>query len=87
MWMTFRALKWPLLSAVVPRLTLTAFNFCQPFLLARAIELSAQPINHETNNYGYGLIGAFVLVYLGIAVCIISLLCLRNEFVMLINSV
>ena len=68
MWITFRELKWPLIYPIFPRLCLTAFNFCQPFLLARAIELAAEPINNETNNYGHGLIGAYVVVYLGIAV-------------------
>lgn len=69
MWMTFKSLKWPLLSPIFPRLCLTAFNFCQPFLLASAINLAAEPINDETNNYGHGLIGGYVIVYLGIAVC------------------
>ena len=67
-WMTLQTLKWPLLSAIVPRLSLTAFNFCQPFLLQRAIDLSQEPINNESKNDGYGLIGAYFLVYLGIAV-------------------
>jgi len=65
---TFRALKWPLLSSVFPRLCLTAFNFCQPFLLQRAINFSQEPINHDTNNTGYGLIGAYVVVYIGITI-------------------
>ena len=69
LWTTSRALKWSLLSAVVPRLGLTAFNFCQPFLLQRAIELSQQPITSASTNIGYGLIGAYFLVYTGIAVC------------------
>jgi hypothetical protein len=68
-WTTLRTLKWPLLSAVAPRLSLTAFNFCQPFLLQRAIDLSQQPININSTNTGYGLIGAYFLVYTGIAVC------------------
>lgn len=63
-----KSLKWTFLSAVVPRLSLTAFNFCQPFLLNRAINLSAEPASAESNNAGYGLIGAYILVYVGIAV-------------------
>jgi ATP-binding cassette, subfamily C (CFTR/MRP), member 1 len=61
-------LKWPLLSAVIPRLALTGFNYSQPFLLNRAIDLSQQPVNKSSKNAGYGLIGAYVLVYVGIAV-------------------
>ncbi|PVH81871.1 hypothetical protein DL98DRAFT_457694 [Cadophora sp. DSE1049] len=67
-WTTSRALKRPLLSAVIPRLGLMAFNFCQPFLLQRAIELSQQPVTAASTNIGYGLIGAYFLVYTGIAV-------------------
>ncbi|KUJ06202.1 P-loop containing nucleoside triphosphate hydrolase protein [Mollisia scopiformis] len=69
--MTLKVLKWPLLSAAIPRLTLTALNFCQPFLLHRAIDLSQQPIGHQSTNVGYGLIGAYFLVYVGIAVSIV----------------
>ncbi|KAH8602264.1 P-loop containing nucleoside triphosphate hydrolase protein [Bisporella sp. PMI_857] len=66
--MTMRRLRWPIVAPIFPRLCLTAFNFCQPFLLERAIRLSAEPINQDTNNYGYGLIGAYILVYIGIAI-------------------
>ncbi|TVY94269.1 ABC transporter, partial [Lachnellula willkommii] len=66
--LTVRTLKWPLLSAVIPRLALTGFNYSQPFLLNRAIDLSQQPVNRDTTNDGYGLIGAYILVYVGIAI-------------------
>jgi ATP-binding cassette subfamily C (CFTR/MRP) protein 1 len=67
--MTLNVRKWPLLSAVIPRLALTALNFCQPFLLHRAIDLSQQPVSEQSTNDGYGLIAAYFFVYLGIAVC------------------
>lgn len=63
-----RCFKWPLLSVVFPRLCLIAFNFCQPFLINSAINLSQEPVNDRTTNNGYGLIGAYILVYIGIAV-------------------
>lgn len=66
--LTLRTLKWPLLSAVIPRLALTAFNYCQPFLLNRAIDLSQQPVTPSSRNTGYGLIGAYFLVYVGLAI-------------------
>jgi ATP-binding cassette subfamily C (CFTR/MRP) protein 1 len=66
---TLRAAKWPLLSAILPRLCLTAFNFCQPFLLNRTIDFSQKPVSHESTNTGYGLIGAYFFVYIGVAVC------------------
>ncbi|PMD29625.1 hypothetical protein L207DRAFT_615485 [Hyaloscypha variabilis F] len=67
-WATLRTLRLPLLSAVAPRLSLTAFNFCQPFLLHRDIDLSQQPVDTNSTNAGYGLIGAYFLVYVGIAI-------------------
>ena len=45
-----------------------AFNFCQPFLINRAVTFSQQSTSAQTTNIGYGLIGAYVLVYVGIAV-------------------
>lgn len=57
-----------LLSPVMPRLCLTAFTFCQPFLLNSTVSLVEQ--SNPNRNYGKGLIGAWALVFLGIAVCI-----------------
>lgn len=45
-----------------------AFNFCQPFLINRAVSYAEQSKTPQTMNIGYGLIGAYVLVYIGIAV-------------------
>lgn len=64
----FGRLKWRLLSAVPPRLGLIAFNFCQPFLIQRAISFSSRSKSEDPNNVGYGLIGAYFLVYAGIAI-------------------
>jgi hypothetical protein len=66
--MSIKTLKWPLLKVVPPRVALSALNFCQPFLINRAITLSQQAINQTTTQIGYGLIGAYILVYVGIAV-------------------
>lgn len=67
--MSLRALKWPLLSVVPPRACLIALNFCQPLLINRAIILSIDDVTQKSIDVGYGLIGAYVLVYIGIAVC------------------
>ncbi|KAL9030430.1 MAG: hypothetical protein Q9196_001447 [Gyalolechia fulgens] len=64
----FSRFKWRLLAAVPPRLGLIGFNFCQPFLIERAIEFNREPVNGSSTNAGYGLIGAYFLVYTGIAV-------------------
>ena len=70
----FVTLKWPLLAVIVPRACLTGLSFCQPFLINKAIILSVEPVTDKTNNVGYGLIGAYFLVYTGIAVSPIELL-------------
>lgn len=58
-------LKWPLLGVVFPRLLQLAFIICQPLVLNRFLEFLEQP--DESIDHGYGLIGAYGLVYLGIA--------------------
>lgn len=50
-----------------------AFNFCQPLLLTRSLSFFEEPVNEATNNIGYGLIGAYVLVYTGLAVSVFTL--------------
>ncbi|KAF2439489.1 hypothetical protein P171DRAFT_490190 [Karstenula rhodostoma CBS 690.94] len=65
---TLRKLKLPILAVVPPRACLMAFNFCQPFLINRAVSYSEQAQSAQTTNIGYGLIGAYVFVYVGIAV-------------------
>ncbi|KAI1858876.1 uncharacterized protein JN550_012335 [Neoarthrinium moseri] len=61
------ALRRPLLTVVLPRLCLVAFNYAQPFLIQRAVSLLEEPVNEQTANDRYGIIGATALVYLGIA--------------------
>lgn len=64
----FKATKAPLLAAVPARLCVVAFNFCQPLLLTRSLKFFEEPVNSYTNDIGYGLIGAYFLVYVGLAV-------------------
>ncbi|KAF1951521.1 hypothetical protein CC80DRAFT_553172 [Byssothecium circinans] len=61
-------LKWPILAVVPPRACLIAFNFCQPFLIERAVKYSNEGTIAQDRNIGYGLIGAYVVVYVGIAI-------------------
>ncbi|KAK1596393.1 multidrug resistance-like protein [Colletotrichum navitas] len=59
-------LKWQLLAVVLPRVFLLGFTICQPLILNRFLEFLQNP--SEDVNYGYGLIGAYGLVYLGISI-------------------
>ncbi|KAK6611190.1 ABC multidrug transporter [Botrytis cinerea] len=61
-----KALWAPLTVTMVPRLFLIAFSMAQPFLIEDAINFVEG--GTEPNQYGYGLIGAFGITYLGIAI-------------------
>jgi len=47
---------------------LIGFNFSQPFLINRAVLFSQEATTRESTNLGYGLIGAYVITFCGIAV-------------------
>ncbi|PWY72279.1 putative multidrug resistance-associated protein [Aspergillus heteromorphus CBS 117.55] len=64
----FHAYLWPVLSAVVPRLALSGFTFCQPFLIASTIGYFEDGSTDDIRKYGRALVGAYLLVYLGIAI-------------------
>lgn len=53
----------------IPRLFMIAFTYAQPFLIQSAVKFAGTPKGQPYDNHGYGLIGAFVLVYAGQAVC------------------
>lgn len=61
-----KALWWPLVSAIFPRLCLIGFTFAQPFLISGLLDWLSE--SHDTENEGYGLMGATILIYLGLAV-------------------
>ncbi|KAL1844981.1 hypothetical protein VTK73DRAFT_1393 [Phialemonium thermophilum] len=61
-----RTLKVPILLPVFPRLSLLAFKFCQPLFIEKVLDYLSQ--SELDGNTGYGLIGASVLIYTGIAV-------------------
>ncbi|KAL3448733.1 P-loop containing nucleoside triphosphate hydrolase protein [Aspergillus insuetus] len=65
---TIKTFKWQICAALPPRALLAALNFCQPLLLHRSLTFSVEPVTNATNNTGYGLIGAYVLVYIGMGV-------------------
>ncbi|KAI8257462.1 ABC transporter [Colletotrichum sp. SAR 10_77] len=63
-----RVFAGPMSAVVVPKLFQIGFNYAQPLLIQQAIELAGLPQTREYRNRGFGLIGAYVLVYTGIAV-------------------
>jgi hypothetical protein len=65
---TFRAYLLPFISAVIPRLCLSAFKFCQPLLISATLSFVSSPSTPENQIYGPALVGAYVLTYLGMAV-------------------
>lgn len=65
---TAKALTMPLLLPVGPRIALSAFQFCQPFLINSLVNYLQIPAGQSSRNDGYGLIGAAALIYTGIAI-------------------
>ncbi|PKY02184.1 putative multidrug resistance-associated protein [Aspergillus campestris IBT 28561] len=64
----FWAFRASFLSAVVPRLCVSAFTFCQPFLITAAVRfLTKDGHSEDASNKSRGLIAAFLLVYVGLA--------------------
>ncbi|KAH8701117.1 putative ABC multidrug transporter [Talaromyces proteolyticus] len=61
-------LKWHILAVIPPRAFLIALNFCQPLLINRAVYLSVDNVTPWTTHVGYGLIGAYIIVYVGAAI-------------------
>ena len=56
------------MAAIFPRVLLIAFTFCQPLLLKQLLNYLANPAQRKNPSIGYALLGAYGLVYLGIAV-------------------
>lgn len=61
--------KWSLLAGVLPRLAYIGFLFAQPFLVQRVLDFTTAAAGVDAPNTGYGLVGAYAIVYIGIAVC------------------
>lgn len=61
-------LKWSVLLAVFPRLVMIALTVCQPLLLNELLDYLGQSSEAISEDIGYGLIGAYALVYIGMAI-------------------
>jgi len=65
---TIYAYRWALLSALAPRLALSVFNFAQPFLIKATLNYIGSPSTLDSKLTGQALIGAYIVVYVGLAV-------------------
>lgn len=61
--------KWQFLAGVLPRLVYVGFNFAQPFLVQRVLDFMTEPEHVNSSNYARGLVVAYGIVYIGLAVC------------------
>ncbi|KAH9885545.1 P-loop containing nucleoside triphosphate hydrolase protein [Xylariomycetidae sp. FL2044] len=61
-----KSLAVELTLPVGPRIAMGVFQLCQPFLINALLEYLQQP--SKDPNFGYGLIGATILIYTGIAI-------------------
>ncbi|KAK1724246.1 ABC transporter [Colletotrichum acutatum] len=65
---SFYAYRGALIAGFITRLFLSAFTFCQPFLITATVRYMQTPQTPESERYGQALVGAYVLTYLGLAV-------------------
>lgn len=61
-----KALAIPILLPVIPRAAMAVFQFSQSFLISTLLSHLEEP--DPSKNAGYGLVGATILIYLGIAI-------------------
>jgi len=64
------ALKAEIMLPIPPRMAQVALTLCQPLLLRRLLSYLTRSDEHENPNIGYGLIGAYGVVYTGMAASI-----------------
>lgn len=75
---TFSVLRWSLLISALPRLLLIGTKFAQPFLLQRTIDYVSNR-EDQPANIGWGLVGAYALVYAALALLAASSTYLINR--------
>jgi ATP-binding cassette subfamily C (CFTR/MRP) protein 1 len=63
-----RTLKWHIIGSVSPRIALLLLTICTPIISNKLLAFLEAPIALRSSNVGLGLIGAFTLVYISIAI-------------------
>ncbi|KAI2469971.1 P-loop containing nucleoside triphosphate hydrolase protein [Annulohypoxylon bovei var. microspora] len=66
-WAVIRAFFKELTFLSIPRVALIGFTIVQPFLVERTLDYISKQAT-QPREYGYGLLGAYVLVYGGLAI-------------------
>ncbi|KAI0407428.1 P-loop containing nucleoside triphosphate hydrolase protein [Xylaria palmicola] len=65
---TVLTFRWEVFLIVFPKLAYVALSLSQPFLIQEAVGFVQSTGTSENSNLGYGLIGGFALVYIGLAI-------------------
>lgn len=81
-----RTIAVSLLLAVPSRLAVAGFTLCQPFFINALLDFLSHNANGESKNTGYGLIGASILIYGGMALSMASYLYLRTRSLQMIRG-
>ncbi|KAJ5950082.1 hypothetical protein N7454_001666 [Penicillium verhagenii] len=68
LWTFMKHYKWEFLGGILPRMAFTGFLFAQPFLVQRVLDFMTEPEDVNSSNYARGLVAAYGIVYVGIAV-------------------
>ncbi|KAI1076073.1 ABC multidrug transporter [Whalleya microplaca] len=68
LWAFLLHYRWNLLAGVLPRLAYMGFLFAQPFLVETVLDFVAEPNHLEAKSTAYGLVAAYGIVYIGIAI-------------------
>jgi hypothetical protein len=68
LWTFLLQYKWCLLSGILPRLAHTGLVYSQSFLIRRVLDYTADKDISNSVETAHGLVGAYAIVYIGIAV-------------------
>ncbi|KAK6542686.1 hypothetical protein TWF694_006630 [Orbilia ellipsospora] len=63
-----KVLKVPFILAIIPRLVLIVFIFCQPLMLETFLQYLKDPVERKNGKVGEAMVGAYALVYFGMAI-------------------
>ncbi|ATY62911.1 multidrug resistance-associated [Cordyceps militaris] len=74
-----RAFAWSFISAIIPRLFLIGFKFAQPFMINNVLDFIGN--RQAPQNIGNGLLGAYALVYAGMAISMALYRYYLNRFI------